>query len=429
MSLVVVCVDQLPAYLLGPYGNTMFPTPAIDQLAAQGFTLERGFLQGELLHNRLSRNQWLSNWQQQDWQVTCFDQSEDELDFATQIPLEVPRSHQNASDWTECTTAIYTSQVLAHMDSLPLTDRQIVWIDLPLLRTSWDAPLAWREYLAGEEDPEILTGIQIPNLPHSSSQPGNLQTVDPDIRLLWEQACSAQIMLLDHCLEVLQDWLAEAWPSASILLTSQQGFSLGEHGGIGEIDNVHSEQTQVPWIFSPPDQPSAVRIPGVQSTEEWSQLVQEILSQDRETAAIGQRLEHESQQKLGWCQYSLFGQLPAEDRQAVLCWNQTQVAVRTNLWSFIWSRSPRVQLYVAPDDRFEQNDVADRCHALANLFLRNVGRFGYSLFTQLPDDCWWLQADETQAALPQNSEENPESSREWEAGLADLPEDFWIAAP
>lgn len=426
MSIVVICVDGLPTHLLGGYGNTLFETPAIDSCVARGITLERCVLSGDREGRVAVRQHWLESFAAQGWQVTRFCHSGaamDDTEEFSQVVFEFPASPLPAQDWLETGPAIFLSQVLGHLDAAP-SQRHCVWVDLPLMEVAWDAPVAWRSYLSGEEDPEVLQTTQVPAI---VGEGRDLQSSDPDVRLVWEQACSAQVMLLDHCVEVLTDWMKDNWPNASLLLTAEAGFSLGEHGNIGAFpDSVHSEECHVPFVFSPPSQPNPVRVPGVQCREDWLVEVGRVVRETEQASQISHQLQARSQALWQWADYSLFATAPESQRLAILTWSDREMAIRTQAWSFRWEKDRQVQLFAMPDDRFEQNDVADRCQTLAHQFLKNVATFGYCLFPEEFEETWWGQADETHATVEQGDLEDRESNAE--LGLGQLPEVFWIAA-
>lgn len=473
MSIVVICVDGLPVHLLGAYGNSLLETPAIDSMAARGFVLERAFLSGDRGYRAEQIHRWMRSYSQADWEVVRFVPQPSHLatsqldvtavessgsgDEIETLAIGLVESATAAEDWTECSTTIFVSQVLAQMDVMNLDSKKCIWIDLPLLNTSWDAPLNWRERLAGDDDPDVLTQVQVPSI-ESESEIGTLQTLDPDLRFVWEQAASAQVMLLDRCVEVIAEWVADAWPDCSLLLTAHQGFCLGEHGQIQwGSKQVYSEVAQVPFVFSAPSQTNSVRVPGVQNQSDWLDLVGQV---NRQATAeeLAAHLEAQSQDRFHWCRYSLFssGDEQLEQRNAVITWSDSQVAVRTNQWTFLWNRDQAVYLFVAPDDRFEQNDVADRCRSLANMFLKNVARFGASL-GHYDAALWWANADETlpvdepivseeplddiEATTAANSDTLPANDtaevKKQSAGqgstegnscqLSDLPADFWTS--
>lgn len=430
MSLVVINVDGLPVHLLGAYGSTLFPTPAMDQLAANGILLERGFLTGDLAYRQAARQDWWEPLETAGWQLTQYVAAHDVTDSDEVIAIPVPKAIVSASDWTECATSLFTSQLVGHWESMSPGQHHVHWIDLPLLAIPWDAPLAWRQYLAGEDDPDVIQDVVIPHQSPGNSPSANLMTLDPDQRLLWEQACCAQIMLLDHCLEVICNWLAGNWPGSTVILTADGGFPLGEHGGVGpDPSSVHAEQVQVPWILCPPQQPFGVRIPGVQSTTEWFALVAESLQATQAPDGLGGELETRSQDQFHWNQYTLFQEEESggEGRQAQMSWSPTQVSIRTHQWSFVWRRDQSVHLYVLPDDRFEQNDVADRCQPLAHLFLRHVRKFASCLFDSLPESLWWMEADETLAGPASEGELDENEPLGRPASLSQLPDEFWMA--
>jgi len=528
MSIVVINVDHLPPFLLGVYGNSVLPTPAVDSFAGQAFLLEFAMCRGEVKSIRAyDRKSWFEKFHNSDsatlwltWEASP-DSSDTKLDSdlhrTIRLPMLAPA--QCVEEWTQSSLAGYVESVIAALESevedhfgLDASNTNI-WIDLPLMSVTWDAPLKWRQYLSGEDDPEIITDTVPPSfrlVQVDESGPHNESLVlrnddasigfDPDQLLGFEQACGAQVMLLDHCFEKLLSRIeSTGWGGlATIVLTAESGFALGEHQQIGwSEDSLQIEQAQVPFLVRPSgylDYP--IRVPGLQAKSEWLDFVavQELTSFHDGVKDDEQWLEASGQQ-FSWQDYSLFGHdfeeavpvvrasvdalpnpyhsessgvepfgkdgsvvdevvvagssnissmptsaevsaevsaaLPPPRRTAVLTWSEDQVAVRTNSWGFLWRRDDQVQLYVRPDDRFEQNNAADRRQRLVEQFQLRMLDFFAVLAPQavVPD---WLashiHAVERSVDSGTMAGEEVRVTKDIAKTLEQLPVDFWISA-
>jgi hypothetical protein len=191
---------------------------------------------------------------------------------------------------------------------------------------------------------------------------------DPDELLQVAHAYGGEVSVVDTCLEAWLNALA-AQPSdqeVMFVFTSPRGFPLGEHGWIGEGEQVlYGETLHVPLLIHLSNQRhSAVRL--------------QTLSQPADlfaTLADWLRLEADAQ---GRWQRSLL-QLAEDEAMA-----QTQAAfslagdersVRTPAWFFRDGRSGSPSLYYKPDDRWEVNEVADRCGAVPDLLQQLLDQF------------------------------------------------------
>jgi hypothetical protein len=384
MGLLVINVDHLPTHLLGPYGNSAVPTPTLNTWAGRGGVVDWAFQSGPgatlaqvpiRQDLRLTADLCLTPGQdgQWAWPGGGGDESGGEDDFfPTWVPFDL--QPKLAEGWERSSVARYLERALSQWAlAQPGPDARI-WLDLPLLSTVWDAPRAWREYLAGDDDPEIYLGCEPPYLLLPSAKQGGLlehSGLDPDLRMSYEHAAGAMIMLLDHGLEWLQNCLAALPGGAAmaIILTAETGFGLGEHFGLGSLpDAMWTEQTHVPMILNLGSQGSfPFRISGVQAQDRvlrhwWNDPTLLAGSSSDTGAQYSNRVIDGALEQIGWLDYSLFGQ---QRREAVVGVSPNQIAVRTNAWSVIWKVAHLPLLFIRPDDRFEQNDLSSRCREVA----------------------------------------------------------------
>jgi arylsulfatase A-like enzyme len=179
---------------------------------------------------------------------------------------------------------------------------------------------------------------------------------DPDLVLGFSHAYAGQVALLDECLGVLLEAIRRApWSErALVVFTSLRGMPLGAHGLLGTFDApLTCELVHVPLLLRLPDGSGALaRTP--------------TLVQPPDLAATLRAWYH-LPGYCGWGQnlLELVSDPLAEIRdRAVLHDGHAEWAVRTHHW-YLRRQSgeggPRYALYVKPDDRWERNDVADRC--------------------------------------------------------------------
>jgi arylsulfatase A-like enzyme len=214
----------------------------------------------------------------------------------------------------------------------------------------WDAPYAFRDRYAGPEDPPPPDFHEVPCLRLA-------EDYDPDLLLGISQAYAGQVSLLDACLGALAGFLggSPSWQDSLLVLASARGFPLGEHGQVGALDDaLYGELVHVPWMIRFPD--------GSGTADRSSALV--------ESADLGATLLQSCGVggKPFWPLGKSLVRLVREDVTSLrdrlcLVGDDHQWGIRTPAWYLRMAERP--ELYVKPDDRFEVNDVTDRCPDVA----------------------------------------------------------------
>ncbi len=242
-----------------------------------------------------------------------------------------------------------------------------LWLHCGSLGHVWDAPIEMRERYVDEDEPSPPPTTEVP----SRHLPAGF---DPDELLAVTQAYAGQISLLDVCLGVLCEDLEQLSLANRTMLSvlSARGFPLGEHRRLGPIDEaLYAELVHVPSIMRLPDGSGAADRSQalVQPSDLGPTLLDALglpLGEDAETGA------------------SLLGIVRGEENSvrdcAFLRGVDSQRAVRTDVWHMRVpdytapaSRAGRdlaVELYAKPDDRWEVNDVADRCPEVVELLVQ-----------------------------------------------------------
>jgi arylsulfatase A-like enzyme len=223
-----------------------------------------------------------------------------------------------------------------------------LWLHTRGMAGPWDAPQEMRKQFADEEDPESPSFTTIPNLILP-------EDYDPDELLGITHGYAGQISLFDACLGVFLAAFDESPLAANtlFLLVGVRGFPLGEHLRVGECDAaLYNELTHVPLVVRYPDQCGALaRSQALVSHEDVSRILAEWLEiKTNHPPAVRYRALANADSPV-WRDHLIFRS--ARDR-----------AIRTPAWYLRESDSgngPKRELYVKPDDRWEVNDVADRC--------------------------------------------------------------------
>lgn len=267
-----------------------------------------------------------------------------------------------------------------------LTSPFLVWVHAAAMNAAWDAPYAYRASLADEEDPP----------PPDSSQPPAWklgETYDPDELLGWIQAYAGEVIAVDELIGALLDALDEAGLAEEtlVVLASPRGYPLGEHGFVGaEGDQLHTELLETPLLIRDPRQRDcSLRILNlVQPADlyatllDWFQLPSRLQPGASPVAATGpiattgpvatpQLHPPTSPPILASSKWEFLTQpgesllnladQPAWSRALALSVQDAAWALRTPEWFLVHTSDGGERLYAKPDDRWEVNEVSDRC--------------------------------------------------------------------
>lgn len=394
---IVITLDGWSANFLGPYGNTWVETSTLNDLARDALLIEHAYADGTELASVLS-SIWqgrhmlcptedavslgrLMTTQNRTVHLVTDDESVAHHPLAAEMSsvtyVKVSSGTQSASDAMQTDFGQFLASAA---ESLADDESDCFWIHAKAFTGAWDAPFELRMALTdAEEDPDPTRSVEPPSN-------GAISDEDPDAAWNLARSYAAQVMSVDRCLEVLFEIIDEhpSWRDALLIVTSPRSFPLGEHGKVGLVASpngsadsdlafLHGEALHVPLFIRSPEESSLllrsqaiVQPASIYSTlVEWLGLAapKNVLNQDC-SASTGAR--------------SLLG-LFADDRddtdgpsleQQLVCAvsrRGKEMSLRTPGWFFRKDGSvdahgnERVALYVKPDDRWEANEVADRC--------------------------------------------------------------------
>ena len=200
----------------------------------------------------------------------------------------------------------------------------LFWAHFEGFRGVWDFPMSYRQRYQIDEDPEPYPGAALPSISGTN--------IDPDTRQSVAEAYSGGVTVLDEALSGLLAFLQEEGLDRNtvLLFMSVRGFSLGEHHYIGISEELYGENVHLPLFIRFPDGAFA----GFRS--------QTLL----QPADVGGLL--------------VKADLPEKPDEIHPLLRIGKEVIVTPDW-FIYQKPARNELYVKPDDRWEANDVADRC--------------------------------------------------------------------
>lgn len=391
---ICLVVDGLHLGYLGPYGNTWLGTPHCDHLAGQALTFDAAFIDTPDLP-RLYRAYWqgihaaaaappagvlassLAARLESAGVETILlsdDESITHLELARAFGevqwIDSAASRAGpptaAADQEATSLAQYFAQLIARLEGQ--SEPFLLWAHCGSLGKLWDAPLALRHALVQDEVDESSGPADLRTLLETSPPNRQLPAAsDPDELLGFRRAYAAQVAVLDHCLGALDEALAESDLASRTLLVviGARGFPLGEHRQLGWCDReLHEELIHVPWIMRFPDgTSSATRTPALVQPADlaptlaaWHGLPMEL---DSGCPALGQNLLPLAQ-----------GDAEAVRDRILLVNDRGQQVLRTPAWLLRTKlpgavEEPRSsELFVKPDDRWEINEIGDRCPAV-----------------------------------------------------------------
>jgi hypothetical protein len=406
---LVLVIDRLHAGFVGAYGNTWIATPELNRLAADGFLFDRAMIDSPSLES-VYRSYW------QGIHALAEDAANPSA-FGLQPSALLPRHltaagyttvlltddpavarHPLAAGFSECeliempfeappladcagqchpgvplASAVGQCSPAETIDETQLArffavaaerlaalpSPFVLWLHVGSLGRTWDAPMEFRNQYSDEDDPPLPETAAVPNLFLPSE-------ADPDLLLGYTHSYAGQVSLLDACVGSLLESLA-ASPAAESTLVSllgARGFPLGEHGRVGPCDDaLYGELTQIPWLLRMPD--------GAAACERTQALVQPADLYSTIAEWCGLPTLSDPPITAGRSLLPLVRMTTDMVRDRAIAAASDQRAIATAYWYMRCSSGtkteetsgaePKCELFVKPDDRFEVNEVADRC--------------------------------------------------------------------
>ncbi len=367
MNAICLVFDCLHAGHLGAYGNTWIDTPAVDRLASCGITFDQVLVDSPRLES-LYRSYW------QGWHALCpAEPPEDRPTLATLlgeagvrtalltdepalarhgavgefdelIEIDPPWEAKPVEQIEQTHLAQCFVQAIDWLQSA--SDPFLLWCHLAGLGTTWDAPPEFRQAYREQGDPPPPVSAEVPDLMLQEDH-------DPDLLLGLAQAYAGQVSLLDKCVGALLEYVGGSPCGAETLLvlTAARGFPLGEHRRVGPCDEaLYGELVQVPLVVQLPDGFGATARSQalVEPSDLWATLLDwwRVTDLPRSPSA-------------GSLMPILRRQVATHRDRLCVSGREGERAIRTPAWYL--RAGTQGELFAKPDDRWEVNDVSDRC--------------------------------------------------------------------
>ncbi len=224
----------------------------------------------------------------------------------------------------------------------------LLWVHSRGMAGAWDAPVELRNQFADEDDP-LPPELVVPPVKQFD------RSFDPDELLGYLHAYAGQVALLDDCLGAFLE-TAQAtpgWERTLLAMTAPRGYPLGEHHRVGESDEVlYGEQVHVPCIVRlPHDRCAAVRC-------------RELVQPPDLCASLCDAFQLATDAESRWGQDVLLlstGRFAAFLRDRAAMMTPAVLALRTPAWLLVRRQDGQRELFAKPDDRWEADEVANRC--------------------------------------------------------------------
>jgi len=320
-----ISIDGLQSGTIGAYGNAWIQTPTLDTLACQSALFDRFYASSMDLTATFGELwQFLPDYHT----ILLTDDTDVFLHekaglFDEKHRLE-PRRRNRPTNKIEETQFYRNMATVADLLRSRSGKPFIFWAHFEGFRGHWDFPLSYRERYQIDEDPDPYSEVIPPEIVGKN--------IDPDVKQSVMEAYSGGVSALDETLAGLFAFLSETRldQNTVLLFMSVRGFSLGEHGYIGANGKLNGENVHLPLFIRFPD-------------GSFSGFRSQTLLQPADIFDLLQK------------KY-----LPEEPDEVHPFLRIGGEVIVTPDW-FVYQKPSGDELYVKPDDRWEINDVADRC--------------------------------------------------------------------
>jgi len=341
MKLLAVVARGLRADMLGPYGNRWIDTPNLDILAAGGAVFDRHFA---------ASPGPLAPWVPPDV-PTCLVRDSGRGGVA----LGGPWAEAHACAGLEATI----KRARSRLKALRPADDWLLWVEIASLLPPWQIAPRFLDKVFdppppeeepdedADEDEEESRGLEL--LPEEErlepllDPPGGVVDADDDTLFLRAQSTfAAAVMQLDAVLGELLDGLPD---DVTLIVTSDEGVSLGEHGWMGRGDSrLFDARTHVPLIILGPGWPAGLRVAGLTASSDLGPTVAAMF--DSPHAGEGASILPLASPGAAW------------PRPHLVLRGEGESALRSEAWLLRKPEGGGAALYEKPADRHDLADVA-----------------------------------------------------------------------
>ena len=336
-----ITVDGLHGGMIGAYGNGWIQTPTLDRLTTESIIFDR-YYAASLDISSVFDSLWgelPGAFREKGYRTVLVTDDTDVFHHAAATGFsEAHRLESAKTDGpADCVEQTLFYEALAIIVDLLESNRRrpyFLWLHLRGFHGPWDFPMDERSKYQAEGDPNPYPDVAPPSIDGD---------IDPDVLQSVMEAYGGGVSTFDAALDGLLEALQESENNPILLVGSTRGFALGEHRRIGTDERLYGENLHLPLMIRFPDGFGAtIRSPILFQHDDLRNFL-------ADPSSLQTRIAEETE--------------PFRE-SLIVHGKHGETTLVTPEWFL--RRVPhgeafRVELYVKPDDRWEVNDVADRC--------------------------------------------------------------------
>ena len=390
MKALVIVARGLQLSAVSAYGNPWIESPALDALAAEGVVFDQHF--ADAADPAAARRVWRSGRYSGPGADLLAALRQRGITSHLIVDASRPAPPQFNEGWDSVElvepqedqppleTTLYAVQNTLNL--LKQRDDWLLWVDLATLLPPWEPPEEYqRPYFEDEPVDEDEDGGDAGEgevlEPISQLIEGPIDPDDDELFVRLQSSYAAALTYLDGGVGRILDSLDEILEQTLIVVTTDVGQSLGEHGAVG-VPDVHEENVHLPLIL---------RLPGADAAGRRVAALTQAVDLAPTLADVFEVPLPDAQ---GFTLLPLVYGDPEKVRDFAYAWLPGAACLRTPEWALVVPElraaegSPRPpQLFVKPDDRWEVNNVSQHHLELSDdlekklrEFLNAVAGFG-----------------------------------------------------
>jgi arylsulfatase A-like enzyme len=385
MRVLVIIARGIQLSSVSAYGNPWIESPALDALAAEGVVFDQHF--ADAADPAAARRVWRTGRYATPGADLLAALRQRGVTSHLIVDASCPAPPQFNEGWDSVElvepqedqppleTTLYAVQNT--LNDLKRLDDWLLWIDLATLLQPWEPPEEYqRPYFedepAAEDDEEAGDGTRLE--PISQVIEGPIDPEDDELFVRLQSSYAAALTYLDGGVGRILDSLDDLLERTLIVVTTDVGPSLGEHGVVG-VPDVHEENVHLPLIL---------RLPGADAA---GRRVAALTQAADLAPTLADVFEVPLPDAQGFTLLPLVYGDAEKVRDFACSWLPTAASLRTSEWALVLPelRNPAgtPRLFVKPDDRWEVNDVSQHHLELTDdlgkklrEFLQGVAAFG-----------------------------------------------------
>jgi arylsulfatase A-like enzyme len=378
MKVLVIIARGLQLGALSCYGNPWIDSPALDALAAEGVVFDQHFADAAAAAE--TRRVWRTGRYAAPGAdlLTCLRQR----GIASYLIVDASRPAPAYGDgWdsieiiepqpNELPLETTLTAVQHRLADLKQRDNWLLWIELATLLQPWEPPEEYQTpYFEDEptpeedEDEEEVTERE-PTQPLREVVAGAIDPDDDELFVRLQSSYAAAVTYLDGGIGRILDFLENTLEEILLVVTTDAGQSLGEHGVVGGAD-VHEENIHLPLLM---------RLPGGDAA---GRRVAALTQAVDLAATLADVFEVTLPDADGVTLLPLIYGDKEKVRDYACAWLPNAACLRTAEWALVLpllQGTEKPQLFVKPDDRWEVNDVAQHHLELADELEKQLRTF------------------------------------------------------